>query len=181
MKHILVKVMLIFGSAAFAAEHTKTLRKIETLAEKGDLNAQIELAKAYRQGIGFSQDYKRAVNWFTLAAEQGDAEAQYNLGVMQSFGLGVVPNNETAVKWYTLAAKQGDALAQYNLGRLYFLGHGVSGNMVYAHMRAKQASLNGFLMGEKLTELLNELMTPSQIEEAHQLEKKCLRKNFKCC
>ena len=181
MKHILVKVMLIFGSAAFAAEHTKTLRKIETLAEKGDLNAQIELAKAYRQGIGVSQDYKTAVKWFTLAAEQGDAEAQYNLGVMQSFGLGVVPNNETAVKWYTLAAKQGDALAQYNLGRLYFLGHGVSGNMVYAHMRAKQASLNGFLMGEKLTELLNELMTPSQIEEAHQLEKKCLRKNFKCC
>ena len=40
MKYILFKVMLIFGSLAFANEHTKALREFKTLAEKGDLNAQ---------------------------------------------------------------------------------------------------------------------------------------------
>ncbi len=181
MKYILVKLMLFFGSAVFATVHTETLSEFEILAEQGDLNAQIALANAYRQGIGVSRDYKIAVKWFTLAAEQGDAEAQYNLGVMHSFGLGVFPDYKPAVKWYTLSAKQGNALAQYNLGRLYFLGHGVSENMNYAHMWAKQASLNGFVMAEKLTELLNELMTPSQMKEAHRLAEKCLQNNFNDC
>ncbi len=181
MKYILFKVMLIFGSSVFAFEHTKALRELKTLAEKGDLNAQIELANAYRQGIGVSQDYKKAVKWFTLAAQQGDAKAQYNLGVMHSFGLGVVPDYEPAVKWYTLAAQQGNALAQYNLARLYYLGHGVSENMIYSHLWAKQASSNGFVMGQKLTELLNELMNAAQIEEANLLGRECLKKKFKDC
>ena len=181
MKYILFKVMLIFGSSVFAFEHTKALREFKTLAEKGDLNAQIELANAYRQGIGVSQDYKKAVKWFTLAAQQGDAKAQYNLGVMHSFGLGVVPDYEPAVKWYTLAAQQGNALAQYNLARLYYLGHGVSENMIYSHLWAKQASSNGFVMGQKLTELLNELMNATQIEEANLLGRECLKKKFKDC
>ena len=89
MKHILVKVMLIFGSAAFAAEHTKAIRKFETLAKKGDSSAQIELANAYRKGIGVTQDYKTAVKWFPLAAEQGNALAQYNLGRLYYLGKGV--------------------------------------------------------------------------------------------
>lgn len=181
MKYILFKVMLIFGSSVFASEHTKALREFKTLAEKGDLNAQIELANAYRQGIGVSQDYKKAVKWFTLAAQQGDAKAQYNLGVMHSFGLGVVPDYEPAVKWYTLAAQQGNALAQYNLARLYYLGHGVSENIIYSHMWAKQASSNGFVLGQKLTELLNELMNATQIEEANLLGRECLKKKFKDC
>ena len=124
--------------------NVSALDEWKSLAEQGELDAQMHLATLYREGKDVPQDYKAAVKWFTLAADQGDVVAQYNLGIMHSFGLGVVPNYQPAVKWYTLSAEQGNALAQYNLGRLYYLGKGVSENMVYAHMWAKQASSKGF-------------------------------------
>ena len=182
MKHLILTISLILGLAtSVSAENEIFLKRLEAFAERGDLAAQIELANAYRKGIGVTQDYKTAVKWFTLAAEQGDAVAQYNLGIMHSFGLGVVPNYQAAVKWYTLAAEQGDPLAQYNLARLYYLGKGVPESLVYAHMWAKHASLNGFEMGTELKVLLTELMTENQINEANKLGKECRIKKYKGC
>ena len=182
MKKLVVLLLSWFIiSTSVSAQNGTNLKRLETLAKQGDLAAQIELANGYRKGIGVNQDYKTAVKWFTLAAEQGNAEAQYNLGIMHSFGLGVVPNYQPAVKWYTLAAEQGNALAQYNLGRLYYLGKGVSEDLVYAHMWAQQASSNGFEMGSELTDLIKEIMTTNQIEEAHRLGKECVRKKYKGC
>ena len=181
MKHIILTISLIFGATTAIAENEISLKQLEAFAKQGDLAAQIELANAYRKGIGVTQDYKTAVKWFTLAAEQGDAVAQYNLGIMHSFGLGVIPNYQPAVKWYTLAAEQGDPLAQYNLGRLYYLGKGVPENLVDAYMWANQASSNGFKMGSELTELVTELMTTNQIKQARKLGKECMIKNYKGC
>ena len=182
MKKLVILLLSCFIiSTSVSSQNGTNLKRLETLAKQGDLAAQIELANAYRKGIGVNQDYKTAVKWFTLAAEQGNAEAQYNLGIMHSFGLGVVPNYQPAVKWYTLAAEQGNALAQYNLGRLYYLGKGVPENLVYAHMWANQASSNGFKMGSELTELLTELMTTNQIKQARKLGKECVIKNYKGC
>jgi hypothetical protein len=174
-------ISFIITSTSVSAEYAKALTDLETLAKQGDLTAQIKLASAYRKGLGVPQDYKTAVKWFTLAAEQGDAVAQYNLGIMHSFGLGVIPDFGAAVKWYVLAAEQGDPIAQYNLGRLYYLGQGVAENIVYAHMWANQSSSNGFGMGEELSELLTELMSPTQIKEAHRLKKECVKRNYKGC
>ena len=181
MKKLVILLSWFIISNSVSAQNGANLKELETLAKKGDLGAQIELASTYRKGIGVTQNYKIAVKWFALAAEQGNADAQYNLGVMHSFGLGVVPNYQPAVKWYTLSAEQGNALAQYNLGHLYYLGKGVSENMVYAHMWAKQASSNGFEMGTELTELLTELMTVKQIDEARRLGKECEIKRYKGC
>ena len=181
MKHILLTISLILGATAVSAENEIPLKQLEAFAKQGDLAAQIDLANAYRKGIGVTQDYKTAVKWFTLAAEQGDAVAQYNLGIMHSFGLGVIPNYQPAVKWYTLAAEQGDPLAQYNLGRLYYLGKGVPENLVYAHMWAEHASLNGFAMATEFKNLLTELMTENQISEANRLGKECEDKKYKGC
>ena len=181
MKKFLLIISIIMNATFASAEYEKALKDLEVLAKQGDLATQIKLASAYREGLGVPQDYKTAVKWFTLAAEQGDAVAQYNLGIMHSFGLGVVPNFELGVKWYVLAAEQGNALAQYNLGRLYYLGQGVTENIVYAHMWANQSSSNGFRMGEELTELLTELMSPAQIEKASRLEIECVNKNYKGC
>ena len=151
------------------------------LGEDGDEKAQYFLGLIYCKGKGVPQDYKKALKWYTLSAEQGNKVAQYNLGVMYSFGLGVVPDYKTALKWYNLSSEQGHALAQYNLGRLYYLGNGVKENMVYAHMWVNLASLNGFEMVEKINELLIEIMSPSQIQEAQKLIIECVKKNYKGC
>ncbi len=181
MKKLLLLLSWLIISNSVNAQNELNLKGLENLARQGELTAQIELANAYRKGIGVTQDYKTAVKWFTLAAEQGDAVAQYNLGIIYSFGLGVIHNYRPAIKWYTLSAKQGNALAQYNLGRLYYLGKGVPENLVYAHLWAKQASLNGFETAAELTELLTELMTENQIEKAKRLEKECLIEQYKSC
>jgi len=171
-------------TAYAAQENDKNSPALEeqiSLAEQGNLEAQIYLASAYRQGNGVSQDYKTAVKWFTRAAEQGHAVAQYDLGIMHSFGLGVVPDYKASVKWYTRAAEQGNPIAQYNLARLYYLGQGIKENLACAHMWANHASSNGFEMAEELKGLLTELMSPSQIEEAHSLANECLKKAYKGC
>ena len=145
MKKLVLLLSWFIISTSVSAQNGTKLKGLETLAKQGDLAAQIELANAYRKGIGVNQDYK------------------------------------TAVKWFTLAAEQGDPLAQYNLGRLYYLGKGVPESLVYAHMWAKHASLNGFEMGTELKVLLTELMTENQINEANKLGKECRIKKYKGC
>ena len=181
MNKLFLFLSFIIIANYISAEDKLSNKRLESLAKQGDLVSQIELANAYRNGIGVTQDYKTAVKWFTLAAQQGDAVSQFNLGIMYSFGLGVVPNYQRGVKWYTLAAEQGNALAQYNLGRLYYLGKGVPENLIYAHMWAKQASSNGFKMSTEFTEMLTELMTENQIEKANRLRINCVIKKYKGC
>ena len=145
MNKLFLFLSFIIIANYISAEDKLSNKRLESLAKRGDLVSQIELANAYRNGIGVTQDYK------------------------------------TAVKWYKLAAEQGNPLALYNLGRLYYLGKGVPENLVYAHMWAQQASSNGFKMGTELTELLTELMTENQIEEAQRLRNECMIKKYNGC
>jgi FOG: TPR repeat, SEL1 subfamily len=163
-------------------DYATALKEFMPLAEQGDASAQYNLGQIYRQGLGVPEDYKTAVKWNTLAAEQGHAKAQYNLGMMYDNGQGVLQDYKTAVKWYILSAEQGHAKAQYNLGVTYALGQGVIEDKVYAHMWANIANSNGHENGKKLMEfLLEQGITPSQIEKAQDLARECVKKNYKGC
>ena len=173
-----------FQKATIAYEkgdYSTALRIFTSLAEKGDMSAQFNLAKMYREGKGVSKDYKTAIKWFGLSAEQGNATAQYHLGVAYSFGLGVVPNYEIALKWYTRSAEQGNTFAQHHLSLLYYFGNGVPQDTVYAYMWSNLAFENGFEMAEQLHQVLVEQMTQSQIDKARSLAKVCKDKNFIGC
>ena len=162
-------------------DYGTALQIFTPLAEKGDLFAQFNLAKMYREGKGVSKDYKAAVKWFNLSAEQGNALAQYHLGVAYSFGLGVVPDYEIALKWYVKSAEQGNAFAQHHLSLLYYFGNGVPEDKKYAYMWANLASLSGFEMAEQLRQVLIEQMSALQIDKALLLAEKCKSKNFNGC
>ena len=170
------------ASAAYKeGDNDTALQTFKPIAEKGDMIAQFNLAKMYREGKGVSKDYKSAIKWFNLSAEQGNAAAQYHLGVAYSFGLGVVPDYEIALKWYLKSAEQGNAFAQHHLSLLYYFGNGVSEDKKYAYMWANLASLSGIEMAEQLRQVLTEQMTASQIDEALLLTRKCKDKNFNGC
>ena len=77
---------------------------IRFAAEQGDAKAQSNLGLMYDQGLGVSQDYAEAVQWFRLAAEQGDARAQCQLGAMYATGKGVSQDQVQAHMWLSLAA-----------------------------------------------------------------------------
>ena len=170
------------AAAAYkAGDYDTALQIFISLAEKGDMVAQFNLAKMYRKGTGIPKDYKTAVKWFTLSAEQGNAKAQYHLGVAHSFGLGVVPDYKIALKWFNRSAEQGDIFSKYHLSRLYYLDNGVPEDKVYSHMWANLASSSGFEMAQQLRQLLTEKMTSYQINRAQELATECFKNNYKGC
>jgi TPR repeat protein len=100
--------------------------ELRNKAEKGDIDAQINLGRLYVRGEGVPKDEAEAVKWFRKAAYQGNDRGELFLGIMYYNGLGVPKDEAEAVKWYRKAAEQGNADAQYTLGFVYSQGQGVA-------------------------------------------------------
>lgn len=100
------------------------LSELEELAEQGDVDATLELAERYLQGLGTEQDYSQAARWYGKAAQAGNAAAQYGLGVLYGHGMGVECDLEKAFTYYRESAEQGFAKAQFALGEMYYAGEG---------------------------------------------------------
>ena len=150
-------------------------------ADQGDERAQYNIGVMYEKGRGIPQNYKTAVKWFTLSGKSGFASAQYKLGVMNEKGRGVPQNYMTAAKWYTLAAEQGNTLAQYNLGIMYAKGRGVIKDNVYAHMWWNIAASFGHKDASKKRDMVAKRITQTQLEQALNLARECVRKKYKEC
>jgi len=105
MKKFLFAIVLwsLSISAAFAA----TAADYRAAAEKGDAEAQFNLALCYKNGWGVSKNMAEAVKWYQKAAEKEYAPAQFNLALCYKNGWGVSKNMAEAVKWYQKAARHG--------------------------------------------------------------------------
>ena len=66
MKKLILLLSWVIISNSVNAQNEINLKGLEKLAKQGELTAQIELANAYRKGIGVTQDYKTAVNGLPL-------------------------------------------------------------------------------------------------------------------
>jgi uncharacterized protein len=139
------------------------------LAEQGNTQAQSNLGLMYDKGQGVPQDDKEAVKWYRLSAEQGNATGQYNLGIMYSKGQGVTQDYKEAVRLYRLSAEQGNAGGQLNLGFMYTRGKGVLQDYALAHMWFNLSGSNGNKQAVKNRDIVEERMSPSQIEEAQRM------------
>jgi len=129
---------------------SKAIHSLKTAALKGDINAQRDLFKIYKNGLqGVAQDFKEALRWVRMGAENNDPEAQANLGTMLSIGLGTPINYQEAMKWTRLAALKGYAAAQSNLGVMYLEGHGVKRNLNRAAKWLHKAEAQGNLIASR--------------------------------
>ena len=153
--------------------------KWQPLAEQGNADAQYIMGIMY--DYGGLRNYKTAVKWYTLAAEQGNADAQNSLGAMYEEGKGVPQNYKNAVNWYRLAAEEGCADARNNLGAMYAFGRGVVKDFAYAHMWGKFAASNGAKDIGKVRDYVEKKITPSQLKNAQDLIRECIRKKYKGC
>ena len=114
------------GVAAYQAGNLElAVKEFRTAAEKGDSDAQFNLAMMYERGIGLPKDPKQALTWYQKSATLGNSAAQFNLGVMFENGHGTPVDFAQAHHWYRKASVQGDGLAIGNLGMLYLRGQGV--------------------------------------------------------
>jgi len=114
------------AQAAIDHHDYQTAQKIlPPLAERGYVDAQMQLGEMYEQALGVTQDYAKAAKWYRMAADQGNVEAQYHIGYDYENSQGVLQDYAEAVKWFLKAADQGNDMAQQALGRLYKAGKGV--------------------------------------------------------
>jgi hypothetical protein len=86
-------------------------------AERGDAEAQFNLAQALATGRGAPADAKAAFDWFLRAAESGLVVAQARLGILYATGEGVAADPIEAHKWFFVARLAGDTAATSNLQR----------------------------------------------------------------
>mmetsp|Transcript_2982 Transcript_2982/g.5778 ORF Transcript_2982/g.5778 Transcript_2982/m.5778 type:complete len:541 (-) Transcript_2982:1416-3038(-) len=112
-------------------------------AEKGDAQAQYNLANCYAKGIGMEKNEKLAVKWYTANAVQGNAEAQNNLALCYERGAGVEKDADMAFKWFAKSAEQKYTLGQFNLGICYAKGIGTEANMEKAAACYRNAAEKG--------------------------------------
>ena len=114
--------------------------------------------KYYFGKDGFTQDYKKAFEFFTQSASQGNAAAQYNLGYCYRNGNGVYQSDKKAAEWLKKAAAQGHATAQYELGICYRDGKGVPQSEEKAVEWFEKAAKQGHAKATKALEGLRQKM-----------------------
>ena len=119
---------------ALPGESESAFAAIQERAERGNADAQFQLALLYADGDGCSQNYSSARQWFAAAADQGLAAAQWKLGKSFASGEGGPQSYAQARYWYELAGQQGLAQAQNDLANLYSIGLG--GPQHHAEARA---------------------------------------------
>ena len=118
--------ILMFSVLLAVSTYSQDIKKLTKLAEKGDVQAQAELADAYFNGKGVNRSYQDAVVWLEKVAESGDAKAQYQLGQCYFIGQGVAKSEEKAAEWFEKAANGGNVDAQRQLALCYRDGKGVA-------------------------------------------------------
>lgn len=90
------------------------LQNLLAKAEKGDFEAQYEIAWRAGLGIGLEQNDELGLKWLKEAAANGHGLAQNNLGARYLAGDGVEKNPEEAYFWFSIAAENGDRKAGKN-------------------------------------------------------------------
>jgi TPR repeat protein len=96
------------GKAYQSGDFQKAATIFEPAAEKGDPEAQVNIAFMYYCGMHFPKDQKKAAQWYLKAAKQNHANAQFSLGTLYENGEGVPRDLKEAYFWYSLAEKKGD-------------------------------------------------------------------------
>jgi len=146
MKRLLILILFVLfcSSSVFGGEFEDTLKS----AEQGNVFAQNDLGVLYYEGKGVSQDYKKAVYWFTKSADQGDDLAQFNLGFMYRNGEGVPQDYKQAVYWYKKSSAQGNVSAQSDLGSMYDTGKGVTQDTKKAVYWYTKAAKQGYALAQ---------------------------------
>ena len=122
----------------------------------------------YHHGMGVTQDYTQALDWYQKAAAQGLAESASNVGVLYEDGLGVEKDYTKAAALYWDAATHGASRGEFNLAVMYSSGRGVPLDYVTAYIWFSRAASAGESRATQSLKNLETVMTPHQREQAHE-------------
>lgn len=101
---------------------TRATFLLRKAAKQGNGEAEYLLGMAYYEGLGVSQNWDDAKNWFAKSVEHGYPNAMYQLGFMYHYGIGTEPNIMKALELYTNSQDLGYGKAMKMLGKVYHTG-----------------------------------------------------------
>ena len=104
----------------------KEIVQLVERAERGDVNAQLELGHAYSKGEKVDKNYEISKDFFEKAAAQGDPEAMTALGIIYFLGRGVTQDYVKSRELFEKAVNQGYLPALQCLSKIYKEGLGVA-------------------------------------------------------
>lgn len=108
-------------------------------ANKGDPDAQFNMAQAYKLGRGVKQDLNIAAEWYAKAAKQGHLQAADSFGHLLHYQGKVV----AALPYLQASSERGDPRAQYLLATELFNGVHLQKDWVGAYAYMTRASASG--------------------------------------
>ncbi|HZF42379.1 MAG TPA: tetratricopeptide repeat protein [Sphingomonadaceae bacterium] len=120
-------------------DYARALAEWRPLADKGDADAQFNLAQAYKLGRGVPANLDTALGFYRKAAAQNHEEAQALLGLLL-FQNG---KRAEAMPWLGKAADRGDAASQYVYGTALFNGDMVGKDWPRAYALMTRAAAQG--------------------------------------
>lgn len=94
-------------------------------AEKGDVQAMMNLGLLYEQGIGVPKNFTLALSWYEKAGDAGSADGNFRAGLGYEVGMGTVSNLAKAVEYYEKAVAAEFPQAQHRMASLHMSGRGV--------------------------------------------------------
>jgi TPR repeat protein len=141
----------------------EALDSLKAEAERGNEEAQLDIAMMYGNGRGVKKDEVAEAKWLRMAAERGSITAQRLLALLCEHG--AQPNYVEAAKWYRKLSDQGDPASQGRLAHLYENGQGVTKDLVQAY--AWYSLATG--AAPKVLDHIAQEMTSVQLTEAKRL------------
>ena len=124
------------------------------LAEKGDADAEFNLAQAYRLGRGVPTNLSAAKTWFERAASQGHVDAQTTLGLL------LFQNGDqlNGLKWLKKAADQGEPRALLVYGTALVNGDSVTQDPVLGYAYVSRSAAQGLQAAKETLEQLDQIL-----------------------
>lgn len=121
----------------------RSLADLQTLANRGDADAQWQLGLRYHNGEGVLRNDTQAMLWFQLAAEQGHVTAEAALGAYYWAGRGVPQDLSKSYFWSEIALAQGDENSKSRI-------EGLSSQMTQAQVSAARQKAEVWIQAHNL-------------------------------
>ncbi len=148
-----------------AGNHEEAVRQWRPLADRGDPDAQYNLAQAYKLGRGVPLNMTLAEQWYERAARQGHEQAGANLGLIL-FQNG---RRREAMPYIERAANGGDPRAQYVFGTALFNGDVVAQDRARAYAMMSRAAADGLPPAVQQLQAMAQHLSAEEMTRGEQL------------
>lgn len=128
-------------------EYAEALPPLQEACTGEDAASCRTIGFIYSKGLGVTQDFKKAADFYARGCDMGDMPGCMNLGYLYKRGFGVTQDAAKTTTLYKRACEGGELLACDSLGFMYANAEGVAQDYPQAFSLFKKACDGGDMMG----------------------------------